>query len=745
MRASNAPALSPDGEVVGLAVAGGKVYVQGAFSRFGPYTGNFAVVSRLTAKRQPTVGVVSGGVEAIVSDGRGGWFVGGEFDRVGAVACDHLAHLTADGQLDQRFCLDPDNTVLELALEGKTLYVGGAFDSIGGEQRKLVASLDANTGAINPWHPSASGNVVDAIAVTGTIVYVGGVFTALGGAPRRNLAALDAGTGNALPWNPHPNDSVDDITLLGSSVFIGGDFTRVDDEPRVGVAAIDAQTGRPTTWRADVSSSHGSPDVVALTSNESTLYIGGDFDHVAGLARDGLAAVDSVSGAVRPWRPPLSPVTGDLFLAGDTVYAGGDFFSPNNGNKEIGSLVAIDADTGALEDWKPDPNDTVDAVAVAGDNVAAGGGFVSVGDARPRPCLAATTAAGGLTRWRPRIACQPLDVETENGMAVSGQDVFALAAAEASQPFSDRLTVLDARTGRVKRSLLLPSTVTCCVLAVVGPRVYIAGPFNRIAGTRRSNLAALDRTRLRALPWNPRANGGIDSLATSGDTVWVAGTFTRIGGARRAHLAALDTRTGQAKTWNPHVNGPVTSITRSGSTIYLLGAFTKVGDVQRPGLAAVDAVTGRPRAWNPRLPRRASGSRVDDLDRRPLLVTGSVVYVVLEQTYVGQDLSAPAQIIALDRRSGAELNWKAEPPEGGFFAPGWTDAIDALAVARGRLIIGGAFEPYSSHHRSPTPHAADRRCLRTISQCGAFRSVTKTSKARERSNSNHDARRDPGT
>ncbi len=65
MRASNAPALSPDGEVVGLAVAGGKVYVQGAFSRFGPYTGNFAVVSRLTAKRQPTVGVVSGGV--------GGW------------------------------------------------------------------------------------------------------------------------------------------------------------------------------------------------------------------------------------------------------------------------------------------------------------------------------------------------------------------------------------------------------------------------------------------------------------------------------------------------------------------------------------------------------------------------------------------------------------------------------------------------------------------------------------------------
>jgi hypothetical protein len=701
MRASNAPPLSPDGEVVALAVARGKVYVQGAFSRFGPYTGHFAVVSRLTAKPQPTAGAVSGNVEAVVSDGRGGWFIGGEFDRVGAVACEGLAHLTADGLLDRRFCLAPDHIVQALALDGKTLYVGGGFDRIGGEQRKLVASLDAETGAINPWHPSASGNVVDAIAVTGSVVYVGGVFTSLGGAPRRNLAALDAGTGRALPWNPRLNDSVDDIALVGSSVFVGGSFDRVDDEPRVGVAAIDAQSGRPTTWRTDLSWSDGAPDVDTLTGNESTLYLGGDFDHVGGLARDGLAAVDSVSGAVRPWRPLLSPVIGDLVLAGDTVYAGGDFFaSSENENKKIGSLVAIDANTGALENWNPDPNETVYAVAVAGDKVAAGGLFVSVGDARPRPCLAAVTPAGGLKRWRPRIACDPLPlpVDIENGIAVSGQDVFALTP-ETSQSYTDRLTVIDAPTGRVKRSLSIPSNgAPSSTLAVLGSRLYIGGSFNGIAGMRRSNLAALDRTSLRALPWNPRANGDVDSLAASRDTVWVAGTFTRIGGARRSNLAALDTRSGHAKAWHPNVNGRVTSVTRFGSTIYLLGSFTKVGNAQRPaGLAAVDAVSGRPRAWNPRLPRRASG---------PILVTGSVVYVVLEQHYVGQNLSAPAQIIALNRRSGAELRWKPEPPDGGFFAPGSTDAIDALAASRGRLIIGGGFLPYLV--TTPLAHSSRR-------------------------------------
>jgi trimeric autotransporter adhesin len=697
------------------------VYVQGAFSRFGPYTGHFAVVDRLTATPQQTVAAVSGNVDTVVSDGSGGWFIGGEFDHVGSVACENLAHLTTDGRLDQRFCLDPDQEVLELALQGKTLYVGGAFDRIGGEQRKLIASLDADTGAISPWHPSASGDHVETILATGSTVYVGGRFTALGGAPRRNLAALGAGTGNALPWNPNPDDLVSDITLLGSSVFVGGGFTRVGGEPRLGVAAFDAQTGQLTTWRVDLSSSLDGPDVYALAARGSTLYLGGIFDRVDGLPRDGLAAVDSVSGALAQWHPPLSAITDTLVVAGNTVYAGGDFFTPD-GKKEIGSLVGIAADTGALEGWNPDPNDSVDAVAVAGESVAVGGPFAIIGDARPRPCLAAVTPAGELTGWQPRTVCDPDSAEIDNGIAVSGQEVFVVADTNQGIFDNDRLSVIDARTGRVKRSVSIPGVPCPCALAALGSTLYVGGSFDRIAGVRRSNLAALDRTTLRALPWNPRANlgsnGGIDSLAASRDTVWVAGRFTRIGGARRTKLAALDTRTGQAKAWNPHVNGQISSITRFGSTIYLLGSFTKVGNAQRPaGLAAVDAVTGRSRAWNPRL---ASGRPVvGDREVAPaILVTGSVVYVVLEQEYVGQKLSAPAEIIALDRRSGAELAWRPAPPDGGFFAPGWTNAIDALAASRGRLIIGGAFEPYLVTTPLAHSRAADRRARPTAHYSG---------------------------
>jgi hypothetical protein len=52
-----------------------------------------------------------------------------------------------------------DNTVLSLAVSGSTVYVGGAFSSIGGQTRNRIAALDASTGAAMSWNPNASNSV----------------------------------------------------------------------------------------------------------------------------------------------------------------------------------------------------------------------------------------------------------------------------------------------------------------------------------------------------------------------------------------------------------------------------------------------------------------------------------------------------------------------------------------------------------------------------------------------------------
>src|SRR6185436_5466578 len=57
----------------------------------------------------------------------------------------------------------------------------------------------------------------------------------------------------------------------------------------------------------------------------TTVYLGGHFDHVNGVARSGIAAVDRTTGDLLPWYPgPLGTVS--TLVAGPSVlYVGGGF------------------------------------------------------------------------------------------------------------------------------------------------------------------------------------------------------------------------------------------------------------------------------------------------------------------------------------------------------------------------------------------------------------------------------------
>ncbi|MFO1372338.1 MAG: PQQ-binding-like beta-propeller repeat protein [Candidatus Competibacteraceae bacterium] len=63
--------------------------------------------------------------------------------------------------------------VYALVVSGNTVYVGGEFDSIGGQARNHLAALDANTGAATAWNPSPDGYRVSTLAIAGNTVYAG--------------------------------------------------------------------------------------------------------------------------------------------------------------------------------------------------------------------------------------------------------------------------------------------------------------------------------------------------------------------------------------------------------------------------------------------------------------------------------------------------------------------------------------------------------------------------------------------
>ena len=86
-------------------------------------------------------------VYAIVDDGAGGIFVGGEFSSVGGIACRNLAHVRADRTVDRSWCPRPDGTIRALARAGNTLYLGGlGLRHAGGAARSGLAAVSASTG-----------------------------------------------------------------------------------------------------------------------------------------------------------------------------------------------------------------------------------------------------------------------------------------------------------------------------------------------------------------------------------------------------------------------------------------------------------------------------------------------------------------------------------------------------------------------------------------------------------------------
>ena len=71
-------------------------------------------------------------VVAVTGDGQGGWFIGGEFWRIGTRPRTNLAHLDRNGRLVQSWRPVVDGTIASLARTGRTLYLAGSFRHVDG-------------------------------------------------------------------------------------------------------------------------------------------------------------------------------------------------------------------------------------------------------------------------------------------------------------------------------------------------------------------------------------------------------------------------------------------------------------------------------------------------------------------------------------------------------------------------------------------------------------------------------------
>lgn len=118
-----------NGFVNAALVSGNTLYIGGSFYAVGPASGGGVPFDAGTGAPVAAFPKVAGNLRAVVSDGAGGWFIGGNFNAVGGVPRTNLAHILADLSIAP-WNPSPNGNVLAMAHEGGTVYVSGFFNSI---------------------------------------------------------------------------------------------------------------------------------------------------------------------------------------------------------------------------------------------------------------------------------------------------------------------------------------------------------------------------------------------------------------------------------------------------------------------------------------------------------------------------------------------------------------------------------------------------------------------------------------
>lgn len=587
------PVVNAPVESIVYSLDGQTIYIGGSFTRVGPSFGNGAAISLSTGAGLLSYPKVYGEINAVVSDGYGGWYIGGKFAKVGDFSVQNIAHILPSGVVDPNFNPNIGDTAdvraLYLDQTSHRLYVGGQFFSVNGQNRRGAISIDLISGQPTSWNPNLFGELSGPVHVNafvldeGTnVLYLGGLFSGVGNVEKRGLVGVDPVTGQLVRPNLVALDEWGFVNALiidstTNTLYAGGYFDSIGGQLRTKLASIDLATGQLHSWSPSFT---GGSTVrsLALNPNNNELYVGGLFHLVNGLLRNNLVSFNVVDGQPTSWNPSLNAdVNSVVFDAFNNVlYIGGSF--TKSGVHSRPGLAAFNTITRELTSWNPDSSLSIDVVAIDAQTATAYVGSVNpliIGGVVRNGLAAFDVQTGQLTDWDPNVRVLPLGV--------------------AGPGFTNRATV--------KSMYIYP----------LNNHLYIGGYFNSVGGQTRRGVAAVDLATGQATSFNANIVYDMDispvissiasdyGFANPPNTLYVGGLFSRVGGLPRRYLAAVDIETGAfSADWNPEVLPyNVQSLASDPKTgvLYVGGRFRSIDGEPRFGLAAVFLSNGELVSW----------------------------------------------------------------------------------------------------------------------------------------------------
>ncbi len=722
---SNLPVTN--GAVTSMLKDDNTLYLGGVFNYIGPSTGRGVELNDSTGIYNSNFPKVNGTINVCVSDSQGGWYIGGEFTKVGNSFRNSAAHILADGTVDS---WNPNirmvtlikgvyaaGVVETIVRNGNTFYFGGEFDHIGDSTRNFIGAYE--NGNVTGWNPDPNGPIF-AIVPTDSVIYFGGTFSYLINhtIPRTNIAAVDPVTNLPTAWAPDVYGgtinlpfAVYGLCLSDTTLYVWGNFNTMDYKFRYGVGALYTNNTIPgryvTPWNPQNDNwgfSYPPVYAAAFAMKGDTIFIGGNFTRFGPVSKSRIAAVSKTSGQILLWKPnvvgPASTYVGgaqtivnSLSVNGNTLYAGGSFYSVDGLSRN--NLAAFNLINDSLTNWNPNASDEVNTVSASGNNVYAGGNFTSVNGVMRNGLAAIDLKSKSVLSWNPNVG-----ISYVNSMVIA--DSVLYAGGYFSSIGGDTVQSL-AAINKYTGSLIpgMPNVYPEIQdLLIHNNQLYIGGTLFTVGDSSRYGLASIDLATKKVTGWNPNTsnNSSMDyntvyTLALSDSTLFIGGSFGNVGDSVRQCLAALNINTGSVLPWEPtrpgNIDGKIRKIAVDGNLVYVGGGFTTIGGTSLSYAVKIDRNSGVISPWNSQLVTTNSG--VDGIPGvNDMTITDSLLYLVGP---IGSQAGSARQGIA-------EINLATDQPTNNV--PYTDGEVYKLVIdsATSTVYVGGFFSNFKDESQS---------------------------------------------
>jgi PKD repeat protein len=416
------------------------------------------------------------------------------------------------------------------------------------------------------------------------LLLAAGVITTAG--PPAGAAAPSGQIVSADPVNFTPNlvdGDVRSVVQIGDRIFIGGNFTQVKEAgsstviDRSRVLAFNATTGKIDDGFKPAAD--GEVSVLLPSADGKSIYMGGMFTHVDGVARKVLTRVDINTGQpVAGFTPNLDARVKDLRLAGGRLWVAGNFAVADGVARP--ALATLNPDTGRRDDFQSlafagTQNGGTTLVykmdvTPDGSKLIAVGNFTSVaGQSRPQiVMLDLTGSTARLADWqtsRYAAACSSSFDSYMRDVDISPDGSYFVVSTTGAAGGTSKLCDAQVRWETSATGTdLQPTWVTYTggdttyAIEITDSVVYVGGHFrwsNNPFGVdspgqgamERSGIAALDPANGMPFQWNPgrtRGVGVFDLLATA-QGLWMASDTDVAGDETHQKLAMFPTSGGK--------------------------------------------------------------------------------------------------------------------------------------------------------------------------------------------------------